>query len=321
MKPAEAKKETICVVRKSRLESNRSWTIGSADRNSTTTNAARTSTPAMAGPAIAGDVHPRLGPSLRAYMTRPSPVPPRRSRGGRSGRDPAPDVRAGKGTRPAGDQPDGNVDVEGPAPGQTLDQQPTEDGTGGRPENRGEHEDATDCDALPGREGAVEHRHADGREHPAAGALQHPKCHQLLQALCLPAERRGGDEEGEGGEEDPFRAEAIAQPAGRGDEDGQADEIADDHRLRGDGGHVELAAERRQRHVDDRRVEGVHQHRGDVDRRHDVALIGRNEGARPVSQGRCRAVAVTCACSSFAGSLYGIGFAAQRDQQAKQRFP
>src|SRR5688572_29375584 len=74
-----------------------------------------------------------------------------------------------------GDEPNGDVDVERPAPGEALDQEPTEDRTGSWTENRGEHQDAPDGDALLRREGAVEHGHADWGEQPTASPLQHPE--------------------------------------------------------------------------------------------------------------------------------------------------
>jgi hypothetical protein len=74
-----------------------------------------------------------------------------------------------------GDEPDGDVDVERPPPGETLDQEPAEDGSGGRTKDRGEHQDAPNRDALLRWEGPVEHGHADGGEQPAAGPLEHPE--------------------------------------------------------------------------------------------------------------------------------------------------
>ncbi len=70
-----------------------------------------------------------------------------------------------------GNEPNRDVDVERPAPGEALDQEPTEDGTGCWTKDRGEHEDAPDGDALLWWESTVEHGHPDWGEQPATGPL------------------------------------------------------------------------------------------------------------------------------------------------------
>ena len=172
-----------------------------------------------------------------------------------------------------GDEPDRDVDVERPAPGEVLDEEPAEDGTGGWAKDGGEHEDAADGDALLGWESAVEHGHADGCEQAATSPLQHPEGDQLLKAASLSAEGRRADEEGKCDEEDAFGAEAIAQPTRRRDEDRQADEIGDNNRLGHHGRDVKLASQCDEGYIDDRRVERVHEHRGDIDGSDDVTLV------------------------------------------------
>src|SRR3954471_5317436 len=122
-----------------------------------------------------------------------------------------------------GNEPDRDVDVERPAPGEVLDEEPAEDGTGGWAKDGGKHENAADGDALLRWEGAVEHGHADGCEQSAASPLQHPEGDQLLESASLSTEGRGADKEGKCDKEDAFGAEAIAQPTRGRDENRQAD--------------------------------------------------------------------------------------------------
>src|SRR5215212_5123797 len=96
---------------------------------------------------------------------------------------------------------------------------------------------------------------------------------ELLQGASLSAEGRGADKEGKCDEEDAFGAEAIAQPTRSRDEDSQADEIGDNDRLCHHGRDVELASQRDEGYINDRRVERVHQHGGDIDSSDDVPLV------------------------------------------------
>src|SRR5215212_5154541 len=88
---------------------------------------------------------------------------------------------------------------------------------------------------------------------------------ELLQGASLSAEGRGADKEGECDEEDAFGAEAIAQPTRSRDEDSEAYEIGDNDSLGHHGRDIELASQRDERHIDNRRVKRVHEHGGDID--------------------------------------------------------
>ena len=97
-----------------------------------------------------------------------------------------------------------------------------------------------------GREDAEEHGHPDGCHHPAAGALQDPEGHELGHVLGQPAEHRTDGEDDDGREQHPLAAEAVTEPAGRGNEHGQADEVGDDDAVDGCRRDVEVATDRGQ---------------------------------------------------------------------------
>ena len=128
--------------------------------------------------------------------------------------------------------------------------------------HRGGHgEDAGGADTLGRREDPVEHRHADRRHHAAAGALDHPEHDELGHVLRQAAEHRSESEDDDGDEKHPLAAEAVAEPARRGDEDRQAHQIGDDDAVHRGWRNVEVTADRGQGHVDDRDVHDVHEHR------------------------------------------------------------
>ena len=80
-KPALETRETRLAVRNSRLPSRRRSSNGSCLHSSVTMNAARRSRPPRALPTTVAELHPRVGPSLRAYRASASPMPARRKPG------------------------------------------------------------------------------------------------------------------------------------------------------------------------------------------------------------------------------------------------
>ena len=160
---------------------------------------------------------------------------------------------------------DRHVDVEHPPPRQLGDEQAAEHRPEGGRQRGGDGEDGRGPDALVGREHPVEHRHPDRGEHAAGGALEDPERDQLGQARGHAAQRGGPGEQRDGGEQDPLAAVPVAEPAGRRDEHGQADQERDGDPVHGGGAHPEVAADGRQRDVDDRHVHDAHEHGGDED--------------------------------------------------------
>src|SRR2546429_68889 len=100
---------------------------------------------------------------------------------------------------------------------------------------------------------------------PAAGTLQDPERDQLAEARRQPAQRRGGREQRDRGEQHPLSAVPVAEPAGRRDGDCQAHQKGDRDPVHGGGAYPEVTTDGRQRDVDDRRVQNGHEHRGDED--------------------------------------------------------
>ena len=92
--------------------------------------------------------------------------------------------------------------------------------------------------------------------------------HELDEAVRLATGRRGNREGEQGDEEDPLRPEPVAEPTRSGNEDRQAEDVADrrplDRRERG----VELSAERRDHDVHDVVVHRAHEEARYVGDRH-----------------------------------------------------
>ena len=156
--------------------------------------------------------------------------------------------------------PIGHVDEEDPVPAQRL-----------RERAAGEQPDRA---AAGGHERVHAHRlgllgplgelgHDDREDHArgdrAADALEQARADQHRLAVRHPAQHRGRREQDEPAEEDPLAADQVAEPAGEQQEAAEGDQVAVDHprevRLR----EVQIALDRRQRDVHDRRVEHHHQ--------------------------------------------------------------
>ena len=92
---------------------------------------------------------------------------------------------------------------------------------------RGGHgQDARGPHPFLGREGPEQHGHAHRGQHASADPLEDPEEDQLGETVGQTAEDRGAGEHGDGEQQHPFRPEAVAEPPGGGDEDGQADQVA-----------------------------------------------------------------------------------------------
>ncbi len=82
-----------------------------------------------------------------------------------------------------GGDADGQVDVEHPAPGEPVDQDPAEDRCHGRGDLLREDHQPGGADTLLGGEGTEQHRPADGHQQPAGAALERPVGDQLAEAV------------------------------------------------------------------------------------------------------------------------------------------
>jgi hypothetical protein len=152
-----------------------------------------------------------------------------------------------------------DVDEEDPTPRRVRGDDATEHRAERRPEHARDREHRGRPGALARWERAVEHRLADRHHHPAADALRDPERDQLTDRLRQPAERGAEREDRERGEEHPLGADAVTDPTRRRDPHRQAEQVGRDHPLETGVGGVELVLDGRERHVDDRGVEHVHE--------------------------------------------------------------
>ncbi len=169
----------------------------------------------------------------------------------------------------ASDQPQGQhrrhdadreVDEEDPVPIDRLRDHTPEQQADRRAGRGHEAEHADRLGPLPG---LGEHRHDHSQDHGrgqrAADALDEPRDDQHGLALGGAAQRRGGDEHREAGQEDVAASDQIPEPAGKEEQAAEGDQVGVDHpreiRLR----ESEIALDRRQRDVHDRHVEDDHQ--------------------------------------------------------------
>lgn len=159
------------------------------------------------------------------------------------------------------DEPDGEVDVEDPAPGQVVDEQSAEQRAehAGRTEDRAE--EALVLAAFPGRDDVADDRHRQHDQPAASEALQGAEADELGHVLGEAAEGRADEEEDDGVLEELLSpvlvAELAPQRGGRGGgehvggddpgEVGHAAELADDGRQGGgDDGLVECGDQQAQ---------------------------------------------------------------------------
>ena len=155
-----------------------------------------------------------------------------------------------------------------------------------------------------GWEDPVEHGHPDRGHHAAARALHDTEEHQLGHVLGQAAQCRAEGEDDDGGEQDPLAAEAVAQPARRRDEHGQADQVGDHDAVHGGRRNVEVASDGGERDVHDRDVHDVHEHRRHEHDADGDLLVHASDGhvlfrfdglrAKRVGDGRRRATAPPC---------------------------
>jgi hypothetical protein len=111
-----------------------------------------------------------------------------------------------------------------------------------------------------------EHRHDHAEDHGrgerAADALHEARADQHRLVLRDGAGQRGGGEDGQAGQEHAPLAEQITEPAGKQEQAAEGDQIGVDHPREAALGEAQVALDRRERDVHDRRVEHDHQHPG-----------------------------------------------------------
>ncbi len=175
--------------------------------------------------------------------------------------------RVTTGRRVGGQHPDrqhdrgereGDVDQEHPLPGEVVQQQPADDGPDHRAERDRYGDQAHDPADPGGPGGARDHGHHDRVDHAAAEALDDAEGDQALRVPGEGAERRADQEDRKAQQPHAFGAEPDHGPAGQRNRQGDREQIAGGHPFDGGERRVELAAQRADPDVDDRRVQVGH---------------------------------------------------------------
>ncbi len=169
-----------------------------------------------------------------------------------------------------GDQAEGHVDVEAPAPGEVVGEVAAEQRAGDRGESEGGADQAHEAAALAGRDDVRDDRlHAD-HQAARADALDRAEGDQLVHGLGAAGQRGADDEDQDGELEDALAAEEVAELAVDRQADGGGEQVGGDRP-----GHlvqaVQLADDLRQRRGDDhllQRGEQQREHESDEDQTH-----------------------------------------------------
>ena len=124
----------------------------------------------------------------------------------------------GEGQHHQRQDPDGQVDVEDPAPREVGGQRPAEEG----PDHRGQAEDGTEQPLVPtaltGRHHIADRRLGTHHQATPAQTLERPERDQLGEAVADPAEGRADQEDHQPDLEDDAASVLVAQfPVERGD--------------------------------------------------------------------------------------------------------
>ena len=172
---------------------------------------------------------------------------------------------------------DRQVDVEDPSPAVGIGQPSAEDGPQNRGDDDAEPPEAHGLAALLGRERLQENRLRE-RLHRAAGrALDQAERDERGEVRRQPAQQRRDGEAGDRRHQQPLAAEVAREPARHRQDDRVGDEIRRQDPRGFVDGRREVARDVGQRHVDDGRVEHLHEgreHDGDRDDpRVDVLVV------------------------------------------------
>jgi hypothetical protein len=152
------------------------------------------------------------------------------------------------------EHPDRDVDVEDPAPGEVVDEEPAEERSDHRRDAEDRSEEALVAAAVARRDDVADDREGHHEETAAAEPLQRAERDQLRHVLADPAQRRANQEDHDRALQDELAAEEVAElPVDRPDHRRSQQVGRDDPRELRDA--AEVADDRRQRRGDDRLVE------------------------------------------------------------------
>jgi hypothetical protein len=182
-----------------------------------------------------------------------------------------------------GDDPEGDVDDEYPAPAGIRGDQAAEERRQHRGDQGGPGQQRDGLDEV-GFGCRREHdQPADRHHHRRADPLHHPQRHQLTQVRGQGASGRGHGEDDDRGEEDPAGSEAVGQPATQRNQHGEGQQVGGDDDRDGFGRDPEVAPHPRRGRGDDRAVEELHEEApGDQQCGGPVAALGGSHAGRGV---------------------------------------
>ncbi|GGX72339.1 hypothetical protein GCM10010358_28430 [Streptomyces minutiscleroticus] len=179
-----------------------------------------------------------------------------------------------------GEQAEGHVDVEAPAPGEVVGEVAAEQRSGDRGEAERGADEAHVAAALPGRHDVRDDRLYADHESARADALQGAPGDELVHRGRPAGQRGAGDEDDDGELEDALAAVEVAELAVDGQADRRGEQVGGDRP-----GHpvqaVQLADDPRQRGGDDHLLQG-----GEQQREHEPAE-DQAHPAGPESGDRC----------------------------------
>ena len=158
-----------------------------------------------------------------------------------------------------GEQADGDVDEEDPAPVVVVGDPAAEDGADGGRGDDGDGVEREGRGSFGGREGVDEDGLLDGSEAAAADALQDAGEKHDVERGSDAAEERCDGEEGDAGHVVVLAAEDAGEPGGHGQDDGVGDEVGGEDPGDFVVGAAEAAGDVGQRDVGDGGVEQLHE--------------------------------------------------------------
>ena len=171
------------------------------------------------------------------------------------------------------DGADRHVDEEDPAPAQRLDDHPAEeqpDGATGARDGAPDGERAVSV--RPFGEGGEDDREGRRRDHRAAEPLQAPGDQQHPLGLREPTEQRSAGEDGDPGHEQPAASEPVGGAPAEQQEAAEDQGVGVQHPGEALFGEADVDLDRRQRDVDDGRVQHDHELRHRDERQHGVRV-------------------------------------------------
>ena len=128
-----------------------------------------------------------------------------------------------------GNDADGNIDEENPAPIEIVSDPSAERGTDGRSEHHGHAVNGKSHAALTRLESVRENCLFAGLQAAAADALQHAKNDQHAEIGRQAAEERADGEERDAGHVKTFAADELGEPTAHRENDGVGNQVGSEH--------------------------------------------------------------------------------------------